>query len=51
MPGVRGIFTGNDLDLSPQIPFGVDSGFARPLLGDHVRYVGDPSRSWSPAAR
>ena len=42
MPGVMGIFTGKDLDLSPQIPYGVDAAFARPLLGDRVRYVGDP---------
>jgi aerobic carbon-monoxide dehydrogenase large subunit len=42
MAGVLDIFTGDDLDLNPQIPFGVDSGFSRAPLGAHVRYVGDP---------
>ncbi len=41
-PGSLDIFTGDDLDLNPQIPFGVDSGFSRAPLGAHVRYVGDP---------
>jgi carbon-monoxide dehydrogenase large subunit len=39
---VEDIFTGDDLRLNPQIPFGVDSGFSRAPLGAHVRYVGDP---------
>jgi carbon-monoxide dehydrogenase large subunit len=42
MPGVVDIFIGDDLRLNPQIPYGVDSDFSRPPLGNHVRYVGDP---------
>ena len=42
MPGVVDIFGGEDLRLSPQIPFGVDTDFSRHPLGLHVRYVGDP---------
>lgn len=42
MPGVTEILTGADLGLNPQLPWRVDAVFARPPLGDHVRYVGDP---------
>lgn len=42
LPGVEGIFTGEELGLRPQLPWNVDAGFARLPLGRHVRYVGDP---------